>query len=739
MLRPYVRLQRLRAPVARVTAARTVYVMSYEKRKKTSKKPPSDNLLRWAQNDHDRIARKEHEEYSRRLKELKQLSKSMSAYVKRRKTREEEAQKLQNIPLPSEAQVAALETHSAGELSASMPFNAKNSSLATSTVSLPESIQEKLGLAVKYLVSKENQNWNLVVRQLSEDGGLAGIPEKDIRRLVYAIPKNQLRGVFPEIERLLANSSIQISPKIVNHYLKSLITGNTVNVADMTTVEKYVAQLRLLNKGKLSRETYEVLVEAYGKSGEVSKVNDIIKEMKQSKLEPSLNVYSNVLSTVVYKARDHKQAVQLFDLMKFLAGSMSPSTREYQDIIVSYVNNDDIEKALDLYQEMLSGGIALNQNILVALARGCTSREPLRVKAWEFIFEIYNSKWEPTVQTLEYILYLAAKDGDLALARAFYHQLNRSQATSSRSFSFLLLAYTRSTIGKPVNEFQPLAITAHEKGRNFRRNILDLVDFSPKFDNPSQAVPFLPQIALCEEKEVLAELSAIMAHALMVYPDYVNTESVNTFMNIAANMGTLEEFIERYNEFSFLDKSGIAETRTIIEPEILESDETSLVNQRSTSTKSPILSQVLEHRKNSVKVPRNTITYLIALKAAAKHKNYQFAQSIWSERGTYRKSNDFKLLPRKTKDQLDFSFASGMVNCLTDFKLLDDALAILISTEYQFKWTWKELRKLYTAAVEVGNSKVTKTVRGVVKRAQVTHEGKIRKKDYKRYIMERGY
>ena len=80
-----------------------------------------------------------------------------------------------------------------------------------------------------------------------------------------------------------------------------------------------------------------------------------------------------------------------------------------------------------------------------------------------------------------------------------------------------------------------------------------------------------------------------------------------------------------------------------------------------------------------------------------------------------------------------------MVNCLTDMKLLDDALAILVSTEYQFKWTWKELLHLYAAAAEAGYDKVTKTIRGVVKRAQINFEGKIRRKDYKKYVMERGY
>lgn len=713
---------------------------SYERRKKRPKNAKSDKLERWAQRDDERIIQKEQEEFTRRLKEIKQLSKSMSSYIQRKKAQEEEAEKVKNIPLPSIVQAAQMEAKSATGLGSGAAFDARNATLATPRTDLPASIQEKLGLAVNYLVSKENQNWSLVLHQLKEAGGFEGVHEKDIRMMIYAIPKKQLKQIFPQIEQLLADASIKKSPKMVNYYLKSVIAGNSVSKDELAVVEKYVEDLRLSNsKGKLSRNTYEVLIEAYGKASDITKMNEVMKEMKQLGLEPSLTMYSNVLSTCVYKMRDHKQAVQLFDLMKFLAGSMAPSTREYQDIIVSYVNNNDIEKALDLYQEMLTGGVQMNQNILVALARGCMSREQLRFKAWDFIFEIYNCKWEPTVPTLEYMLYLAAKDGDLALSRALYQQLNLSDATSPRSFSFLLLAYTRSTIARPVNEFQPLAITAHEAGRNFRRNILELIDLTPQLDNPKQAIPFLPKVALSDKKEMLAELSAIMAHALMMQPGYVNTESVNTFLNIAANLGSLEEFIDRFEEFTFLDRTGVTETITVIEPEILESFDTSVMEKLRAATKSPILAQVIESRKDKVKIPRNTITYLIALKAASKHKNYTFAQKMWSERGTYRKSTNFKSLPRDTKDKLDFSFASSMVNCLTELKLLDDALAILVSTEYQFKWTWRELGPLYTTAVKVGHDNITKTIRGVVKRAQVNHEGKIRKKDYKRYVMERGY
>lgn len=138
-------------------------------------------------------------------------------------------------------------------------------------------------------------------------------------------------------------------------------------------------------------------------------------------------------------------------------------------------------------------------------------------------------------------------------------------------------------------------------------------------------------------------------------------------------------------------------------------------------------------------MPRTSLTYVIALKAAGKSKNYKFAQRIWSERGTYRRSSSFKELSRSAKDELDFQFASAMVSCLTKMNLLDDALAILLSTEYQFKWTWKELNELYKAAVNIGHDNACRTIRGISKRAQINYEGKIRRRDYKKYVMERGY
>lgn len=711
---------------------RTVFVMSYEKRKKLPKK---EQLALWAEKDNARLARKESFESLKQLRDLRELSRNMALYVRNQETKKVEQEKIAQLPVPSQSEKPKA-------------FDASKSSLATSTVALPPAINDKLGLAVKYLVSKEHQNWALVFDQLEQAGGFKDVTEKDVRKLVYAIPKRQLREVFPAVELLLAGANIQMSPKIVNAFLRSVIVGGSVDSDQIAVVEKYVQQLR--QNGKLGRETCEILVEAYGKSGQVHKMEQVINEMNALQLQPSSRVYSNVLTTCVYKTRDHRQAVQLFDLMKFLAGSMAPGSREYQDIIVSYVNNNDIEKALDLYQEMLAKNIEMNQNIMVALARGCASRRQLRFKAWEFMFEIYNMNWKPTVPTLEYMLYLAAQDGDLSLARALYQQLNVLNKTLPRSFGFLMMAYALCSLTKSNSEYLVPAITMHETGRRFRTNMLNLADFTPNLESPEQAVPYLPQVVLTSAQEVLAESSAVLAHTLMVNPSYANTPSINTFLNVAAKLGSFEEFLDRYNQFTFLDTEGIPRTRAAeVTTENIE-EEMELIQDNiigaedgksrkpDSMTKSPVLTS-LAGSASPTKIARDTYTYLIALQAASKHGNYSFAQSVWTERGLFRKSRRFSTLSRAEKDKLDFAFAHAMVNALTEMKLLDDALAILISTEYQFKWSWNELRPLYAAAVDVGYDKVTRTVRGVVKRALINHEGKIRKKDYKQYVMERGY
>lgn len=741
-----------RFPVRSMFPKRTVFVMSNEKKrraKKVASKPkpisrPEPQPMKKEVSKAEQVQRLQH---SKRLREFEKLTRSVNSYLVRKETLGEKSpstslddpadevyQSVREKPVIQKSSISKA-------ISAPSSFDPLKSTLSSLAVDLPEPIQERLGLSLKYLVNKEHQDWDVVLRQLEHEGGFKGLIERDVRKLVYAIPRPQLHTVFPKIEELLGAAGMQKSPKIINAYMKSVIHRGTVNLTEMKVIEECVEHMRrLTKKGSLSRETYEILVEAYGKNSNIKRVNEIITEMKELGLEPLKNVYSNVLATCVYKTKSHEAAVQLFDSMKFFSQKTRPSTREYQDIIVSHVNNNDIEKALDLYQEMILEKVEINQNIVVALARGCFNREEYRVRAWDFMFEVHRRDWTPTVQTAEYMLYLALRDGDLPLARSLYQQLNLAGNTSPRSFSFLLLAYANASL-----EDKTPMILYNESGRLFRHNIINQTELNPNVDDPKKALPFLPKFFFDTFDEVLAESSAVMAHTMMVNRQFVNTESINTFLNVAANIGSLDEFKDRLELFTYLDREGVPAVRSIIEPEdanIEENENETQVTKVSNSkaiAKSPILQQLVESSAGRYKVPRNTITYLIALKAAAKHKNFNLAQTMWTERGLYRKSVHWNKLTRQEKDRLDFDFAVAMVNALTQLGLFDDALAIIVSTEYQFKWKRHHFSQLYKEAVEIGNSKITQTLRGIAKRAQVNFEGKIRRNDYKRFVMENGF
>lgn len=725
-----------------IQTKRTIFLKSSDKRqrpvtKKHSRKEEESQLLQRTAQDDLRRLRQQENEYYRRISELRNFTSSIASYV-RYKESGIAPQFSRSPDISAEENRVAEETTENQEKkdSEKAEFRPENARLDTPAVEIPSRVKERLGPATHYLIDKNSQYWKLVMLHLQKNEGFSDLSSREVMKLLRCVPNNQILGVFPIFEQLMKDAKINQTSSIINTYLKKLVSYPALDQERLDIIESTVDKLRAKAKeGKLSTDTYEVLIEAFCKTKNIAKLEEVMVEMRKNDITPSARVYSSVLTTSVYQTKDHKQAVQLFDLMKFLAGCMAPKTRDYRDIIVSYINNDDIEKALDIYQEMRDRKIEVDQNMLVALARGCVSRQELKLKAWDFMFEIYELGMKPARETVEYMLYLAAKNGDLSFSRALYQQIIKLNAFSPRSLGFLMLAYASFTEDTVVP-----TISSHETGRKFRENMLNKVDYSLDLSNPIKAVPFLPKITLSTAKEVLSESSAIMAHSLLVNRNAVTKHNVNTYLNIAAKFGTLNEFKDRYEQFTYLDMTGAPRIRVHEEDSAVEViDEMEPEEKYSTdvalNTKSPVLS-CSEEPAAFAKIPRSTYTYTIALKAAAKHKTYEFAKEIWQERGTFRKTAAFTSMTRREKDALDFLFAACMVHCLSEINLLDDALAIVISTEYQFRWTWKELMPLHKAAVELGYDKVTQTVRGVASRAQIKFEGKIRRKDFKLYVMQ---
>lgn len=732
-----------------IFARRHVFIMSHQKKREpVAKSQPSEDdkkskLQNWAENDDKRRIQEQLLEHNKRLSNLKLFTSGLASYVKHKTdgslppntTFKSSVTETKNRSQVKESKSKAQDEGK--EKEPAKDFKAENANISTPFGDIPERIQERLGPATKYLVHKDHQYWELVLIHLQNNGGFNGLKTKEVAKLIRSIPSNQILLVFPIVETLIEDASMLKTKGIMTAYLQKLVSVPVIDSERLQIIESVADGLRTTSEGgKLNTDTFEMLIEAYGKTNNIEKLEGMMVEMKKLGLNPSSRVYSCVLSTSVYKTKDHTQAVQIFDLMKFLAGSMAPKSREYRDIIVSYINNDDIEKSLDLYQEMRDNNIKVDQPTLVALARGCATRSQLKLKAWDFIFEIYELGMKPTIGTLEYMLYLAAKDADLSLARALYQQVIKVSVFNPRALGFLMLAYASSNINE--SNLTVPAISNHETGRRFRFNILEKVNYVTDLSDPMKAVPFLPKVVLTTPEEVLSESSAILAHALLVNRNAVTSQNVNSFLNIAAKYGSLDEFQDRFEQFSYLDMTGAPQTRlqedsTVELIEDVEDTEDSV--KEPVQTKAPVLNTT-DQLLAGVRTGRCTYTYTIALKAAARHKNFDFAEKIWKERGIFRKTTAFTSMSRLEKDKLDFIFATSMVHALTEMNLLDDALAIVVSTEYQFKWTWKELMPLHKAAVTTGYDKVTQTIRGITNRAQIKFEGKIRRKDYKVYVMQ---
>lgn len=765
---------RLRAPRGRLQTSsceqsRSIFMVRSKKQTKAvdrNSTKRNEKILDFVKDEDYRKAKQREAEYKKRLQELKNLTAEVSQMLDRNKKEEE----LKNLPMASDlrkdsesvyqrledlGQDSSRQVTNTASLASSGTddFNAAQRTLLTPSIELPETIKERLGLAVKFLVTKHNQNWLLVLQQLQLAGGFKDVPPKDVRKFLYAMPLGDVAKLHHIIEQMLVEADIEISPKILNVFILGLSQGGTISDQNLGKIETYVSRIYELNKGKkLPRDTYELMIRVHGKRNDLEKINHFLGEMKANKLEPSPVIYLDILSTCVYKARDHKQAVEIFDTLKFLSQKTKPDTRAYQDIIVSYVNNNDIEKALDLYREMLNTGVSVNQKILVALAKGCISREELKLKAWDFMFDIYNNGWEPSLETYEYMMYLASKDFDVSFTRALYSKLNESGSLTAKAFTFLMLAYSRAAVACKI-DCPPSSITFHETGRIFRRNILSDLKYTGSSDkDESVNLPFLPFLDLKTKREILAESSAMWAYTLIHNPEFINSENTNTYLNIAAHIGSIEDFEERFNSTTYLDVAqNENQTRFIIDESEINTlkdddnnEDTDLsktkTRDKNSMTTSPLLQQLGKTPNLSVKkVARTSLTYVIALNAAGNCKNYPFAQKIWVERGLFRKSPLFTNLSRDKKNKLDFEFASAMVSSLAEMNLLQDALAILVSTEYQFKWTWRELHKLYEKAEMHGHDKLCKTIKGIVHRAQINFEGKLRRRDYREYVKNRGY
>lgn len=727
--------QRARVLNLRITPQRSLFVIESEKNKskkspiKPVKKPSTESRPRKQDEpSQDDNILKAPEELKRSISNLKGFSAEISDLLRAKNT----------LAVPSQEidqKVAdrIYETKISKRNTKSKEIAAPQAS--TDTVpELPEKIQQRLGLAPDFILNEKVQNWPLVFKQLQSEGGFTDLKSSDVLTFLKRVPKKQLARLVPVVEKMYEDANLPIPARTYYLFVQALTLGSKLSDAQIQVIEHYVEKLRQLQS--LTPANYGTLLTAYSRNGNLTKMDMILKEMKANGVELHREAFKAIIEGYSFYQRDHNKAMQAFDAMRFLSEKTKPTSNEYTTIITSCVLNNEVEKGLDLYEEMLQQNIPINQKLLRTLARGCIMSKQFRGKAWDMMFRIYDNKWTPDIATYEMIMYLAARDGDVDMTRALFYKMLETKTVTSMSFGFLLLSYSRFV---PLNErSQFYLITKTERGTNFRRNILLNIDFT----KPVLDFPFLPRSVLRDADHVLAESNAIWSYALMHMPNYINAQTVNTYMTIAVNLGhDLTEFKDRYNFATYFDKTGLPATREI---EIIEDDKpdqqsntevVSLANANHNKIKSPILAQLQDLIKdNRYKAPRDSIMYMLALQAAGKFKNLDFAEEIIKERGQYRKTTAYKSLKPTLREKNDFEFAKAIVREYTRMNLFDDALAVITTTSDMFKWGWKETAPLYNAAVEIDNLWIINEIRTVVRGGQA-ERGKVTYKDHRAFVL----
>ncbi|ODV94354.1 hypothetical protein PACTADRAFT_35159 [Pachysolen tannophilus NRRL Y-2460] len=575
---------------------------------------------------------------------------------------------------------------------------------------LPEKVIKRIGDSISHVNTVEFEDWESVIKDLYYNkNGFKGFDQFEVTRLIQNIPNRQKPKNMELIDEMLFQANIE-----KDRYLYDLFISSYSNDAKYgLLVDSFFQEMKQHNF-QPTVYTFGNLIKSFGKRNDIKSINKMLQEMKLVyKIAPTLKIYTNILQICV-KLNDYKEAVEIFDTMKFQSLSTQPDSKAYQSIVIAHVLNDNIEKALDLYDEMVTNHpkplIPTGLTLLV-LAKGCAKREELLLKGWEFIFEYHEKNHPLNSQVIESMMYLAAYDGDLTFTRALYNTLFEARWDSenkklsnpgSTPLTLLFVAYARFKVDR-----DPVTLR-HPQIQLLRKRTINSTNYN--FD--SNAPPFLPMEEIKNDKAILAESNAIWAYNLMKSPDVINKRVIGSFLFISARKGeSISEFKKRFENVTYLDETGLQKEEG---KHVIIENEEEIYN---TSTFEELKEQPPAIRIGnsiSLKFPRTHDIYNLAIDAAKFFKDIEFANKIWVERGKFRNTLNYKSLSADEKYAKDFEFAQYIISTFAELGLLEDARKIILSTKSSFNWKWLHLRSTFVAAEKLGDETCKETIREVL-------------------------
>lgn len=585
---------------------------------------------------------------------------------------------------------------------------------------------------------------------------------------------NKMKTLLKRYDNYLANN--EGSKNNMNNYILNCCIKYASKIKNFKEMEYFLSKFKNDYEVEPNKFNSTVIIQFYSKIGHFKNAWDVFDGMKYLSVKdsPDLATYNSVLQ-LCNKEKNYPKAVDLLSEME--EKGISPSIQTYSLLAKTLATSSS--------DSLSSEG----------------KSESLRLLGWQYIhkledkFSINDLVDSPddsgAYSVLVAMLALASYDGDLALARALYFkaiskqyqykitkQLNKPSDKSTKQLwktilnpellNYLLLAYQRYIPNK-----MPL-LMGYENGIKLRRNILNSVDYSiRRSEDYSAKMPMLPLIDLTEPWQILAESRAIwhfnldfgnsidisgissdinfdMVKKLIVeknlnFDEFVlqifyligkikkehnmsnvlNPVTINTFASIAIKQGNDErEFLGRINEFTF-QKNDLNDVLKRIYSNVTKtsqmlSDTSNTVEELATEDKQVVIADIDRDIKYLGKLTHRILLpssgYELMMKAATKFNDLDLAQKVWKARGDYRKSDEFQKLSAKERIDKDQEFAKLMVDFFTNNKMYEDALKVILSSKHSIDWDYSMVKNLHKGLTVIEDYNSIKVLLDIVNR-----------------------
>ncbi|CCX33287.1 Similar to Mitochondrial group I intron splicing factor CCM1; acc. no. C4R5P7 [Pyronema omphalodes CBS 100304] len=584
---------------------------------------------------------------------------------------------------------------------------------------LPEKVKERLGESLA-LVQMEEPEWEAIIGALEEKGGFEGMTSEDVVGLLKSMPakkrvvlSSQLLEMAKKAE-VLDNAMIYDGLMMAHNY-----AGNS------EVVEKMFADLQ--ERGiKPTVYTYGHLLKAYSQTKNVAAAAQAFQEMQAAGIEPNLIVYTSLIQTCINR-QEFDTAWQIFNLMKLKSTATAPDVATYSLMIHACAVKGEAERALDLFTDMtVRKELVPTEYTYQSIIHACAVRKDYFGEAWKYARIMQEAGLPITIMVFNVLLQACGVVGELTRARLLLRHMSESGNPDiyPNKFTFQNALRAYSNYQAPKNQ------------RTTRNSILEKMNLQkqgkwppPPEPNAKEAetinydadagtwipapqaiqqrnikdtdkIPFLNKPILGSRREILDEAALIINWLRESKPDIMDTQLMNSYLDVAKSQGYATDFIESYrNDYEN-------------PPVMFRRPEPKTPKPEEEAAEEDAFLQDLP------KLQRNIQTYHIALQGAVRFRDLEFAKEVFKDRQQFCNSLQYRKISHQEREKYDFEAEKLFIHALALKGLLADAMerVMILYKERRVKWEWNHLAPVYVMAVKLEDTETATTIRALTGR-----------------------